>query len=116
MSTGYSHNGASSAQLIRLLHLDDNIPLTFTLHGFWVQTIVTEFFLPTPIIQCLSHGSPATVTMIKIYFFYQAFLTLAPIFSIFFLFPDRGKKEIAYLGMFKAKVLVLGPCKVNFLD
>ena len=28
-------------------------------------------------------------------------------------FPDRrGKKETVYLGMFKAKILVLGPCEV----
>ena len=31
-------------------------------------------------------------------------------------FPDRrGKKETVYLGMFKAKILVLGPCEVTFV-
>jgi len=47
---------------------------------------------------------------------FKAFLTgLSPIFSQF-LSPDRkGKRETVYLGMFKAKILVLGPCEVTYV-
>ena len=38
----------------------------------------------------------------------------SPIFSQHFSLTDRRKRETVYLGMFKAKILVLGPCEVNF--
>ena len=71
--------------------------------------IVTEFFPPTPISESLSHGSPKKKTGLL-------FLPGVPYTrpNLLHFFPDRRKREIAYLGMFKAKVLVLGPCEVNF--
>ena len=40
-------------------------------------------------------------------------LLISPQSLLVISFPDRiGKKETVYLGMFKAKILVLGPCEV----
>ena len=57
-----------------------------------------------------------TLILLERFTFFTRRSLHSPQSSPFFLFPDRRKKEIAYLGMFKAKVLVLGPCEVNFLD
>ena len=45
----------------------------------------------------------------------SGFSSLADFFFLELLLADvrRGKKETVYIGMFKAKILIIGPCEVR---
>jgi len=83
--------------------------LEYGLNSFSYQ-VANPGTLPNQFFAILKKYFPQTDNIFK------AFLTgLSPIFSQF-LSPDRkGKRETVYLGMFKAKILVLGPCEVTYV-